>query len=67
MHSRKTCRHQTQFQQIFCHKLHIIIAYFANLESSFLHGKVEVDESYFGNIRKGKIYAQMISDIRERY
>ena len=71
---------------LFYHKLRTIIAYFTNLESPFLHGEVEVDESYFGGVRKGKrgrtaaskipvfgclerkgnVYTQMISDVREK-
>jgi len=71
---------------LFYHKLHTIIVYFADLESPFLHGEVEVDESYFGGVRKGKrgrtaagkipvfgclerkgkVYTQMISDVREK-
>ena len=69
---------------LFYHKLRTIIAYFTDLESPFLHG--EVDESYFGGVRKGKrgrgatgkipvfgclerkgnVYTQMISDVREK-
>jgi len=71
---------------LFYNKLRTIIAYFADLESPFLHGEVEVDESYFGGVRKGKrgrgaagkipvfgclerkgkVYTQMISDVREK-
>jgi transposase len=56
------------------------------LESPFLLGEVEVDESYFGGVRKGlrgrgvagkvpifgclerkgKVYTQMISDVKEK-
>jgi len=71
---------------LFYHKLRTIIAYFTDLESPFLHGEVEVDESYFGGVRKGKrgrgaagkipvfgclerkgkVYTQMISDVKEK-
>ena len=60
------------------------IVYFTELESPFLNG--EVDESYFGGVRKGirgrgaagkvpisgclkrkgKVYTQMISDVKEK-
>ena len=62
------------------------IVYFTDLESPFLHGEVDVDESYFGGVRKGKrgrgaagkipvfgclerkgkVYTQIISDVREK-
>ena len=71
---------------LFYHKLRTIIVYFTDLESPFLHGEVEVDESYFGGVRKGKrgrgaagkipvfgclerkgkVYTQTISDVREK-
>jgi len=38
---------------LFYHKLRTIIAHFTDLESPFLDGEVEVDESYCG-VRKGK-------------
>jgi len=34
--------------------LRTIIAYFTDLESSFLHGEVGVEKSYFGEVRKDK-------------
>jgi len=37
---------------LFYHKLRTIIAHFTDLESPFLHGEVEGDESYFGGVRK---------------
>jgi len=71
---------------LFYNKLRAIIVYFTDLESPFLHGEVEVDESYFGGVRKGKrgrgaagmipvfgclerkgkVYTQMMSDVREK-
>jgi len=36
---------------LFYNKLRTIIVHFTELESPFLHGKVEVDESYFGGVR----------------
>lgn len=39
---------------LFYNKLRTIIVHFMKLESTFLHGEVEVDESYFGGIRKGQ-------------
>jgi len=39
---------------LFYHKSRTIIAYFTDLESPFLYGEVEVDESYFGGVRKDK-------------
>ena len=38
---------------LFYNKLRQIIVYFTELESPFLNGEVEVDESYFGGVRKG--------------
>jgi transposase len=39
---------------LFYNKLRQIILYNQELESSFLDGEIEVDESYFGGVRKGK-------------
>jgi len=39
---------------LFYQKLRKIICCFLELESPFLDGEVEVDESYFGGTRKGK-------------
>ncbi|MDR3182920.1 MAG: IS1595 family transposase, partial [Planctomycetaceae bacterium] len=35
---------------LFYNKWRKIIAYFTELESPFLNGEVEVDESYFGGV-----------------
>jgi transposase len=71
---------------LFYNKLRQIIVHFTELESPFLLGEVEVDESYFGGARKGlrgrgaagkvpvfgclerkgKVYTQMISDVKEK-
>jgi len=71
---------------LFYNKLRRIIVHFTELESPFLDGEVEVDESYFGGVRKGlrgrgasgkvpvfgclerkgKVYTQMISDVKEK-
>jgi transposase len=71
---------------LFYNKLRQIIVHFTELESPFLLGEVEVDESYFGGVRKGlrgrgasgkvpvfgclerkgKVYTQMISDVKEK-
>ena len=71
---------------LFYNKLRQIIVHFTELESPFLNGEVEVDESYFGGVRKGirgrgasgkvpvfgclerkgKVYTQMISDVKEK-
>jgi transposase len=71
---------------LFYNKLRQIIVHFTELESPFLHGEVEVDESYFGGVRKGqrgrgaagkvpvfgclerkgKVYTQMIADVKEK-
>ena len=39
---------------LFYNKLRTIIAHFTELESPFLNGEVESDESYFGGVRKGQ-------------
>ena len=39
---------------LFYTKLRQIIVHFTELESPFLDGEVEVDESYFGGVRKGQ-------------
>jgi transposase len=39
---------------LFYNKLRKIIVYFIEKESPFFDGEIEVDESYFGGIRKGK-------------
>jgi transposase len=39
---------------LFYNKLRKIIVHFTELASPFLNGEVEVDESYFGGVRKGK-------------
>lgn len=40
---------------LFYHKIRLVIEYHLNLEACELFdGEVEVDESYFGGIRKGK-------------
>ena len=72
---------------LFYNKLRRIIVHFTELGSPFLDGEVEVDESYFGGVRKGqrgrgatgkipvfgclerkgKVYTQMISDVKERH
>jgi len=71
---------------LFYNKLRTIIVHFTEWESPFLNGEVEVDESYFGGVRKGrrgrgaagkvpvfgclerkgKVYTQMISDVKEK-
>jgi len=70
---------------LFYNKMRQIIVHFTELESPFLNGEVEVDESYFGGVRKGlrgrgaagkvpvfgclerkgKIYTQIIVDVKE--
>jgi transposase len=70
---------------LFYTKLRTIIVHFIELESPFLNGEAEVDESYFGGARKGnrgrgaagkvpvfgclerkgKVYTQMIADVKE--
>ena len=39
---------------LFYNKLRRIIVHFTGLESPFLDGEVEVDESYFRGVRKGQ-------------
>jgi len=70
---------------LFYNNMRQIIVHFTELESPFLNGEVEVDESYFGGVRKGlrgrgaagkvpvfgclerkgKIYTQIIVDVKE--
>jgi transposase len=44
-------RHSANF---FYNKLRPILVHFTEWASPFLHGEVEVDESYFGGVRKGR-------------
>jgi len=40
---------------LFYHKLREVIAYYLEEESQeYFHGEIEMDESYFGGVRKGK-------------
>jgi transposase len=39
---------------LYFHKLREVIAGKLDQEAPFLHGEIEVDESYFGGVRKGK-------------